>query len=516
MGVSNFTLSHEQARAIAWLMDLNVQLASKLAESQRQGGYNAPPPQQQQAGYPPPLQAGQKPGTYAPSGQYQQGSQYPPTQHGSQYPPQHQQQYQQGPGQYGQQQGYPSVQVNPQQVEVYKQLLQTTIQQKSLQNMIPLNHPILDRYTQRASSQVDQLCATREIPPEIGRDLVKLALFDIIIYIGKSGCVIVLHKLTGTDNSASMEFHKDDGRINDLKLIMNRAVTTSILFDEDGISIRFMNDWDSNPASDGVDMRRLDNVKDERMVDHITGKIKYTGLTPLGTQLRNKIVEPMVLGPARNRQLQKPVLILTITDGQPQGDGPSHPNTVLFQFAQVGNDQQATAYLAKLDSDPQVGRFVDCTSNYENEEAEIKRTSPGVDFSVELWLLKMLLGSIDSSYDSKDEFRSQPQGYGASVPGIHGAPGSYAQQQYPPQQGSYGQFSQGGHGQPAPAGPYGQQGNAQTQPGYPQPFSQTHEHTPQPGFGRPPPHHYGQQPPPQGYPHPQQSNYNPPPPPPRY
>ena len=48
------------------LMDPNAQLAAKLANSQRQAGYNAPPPQQQQqqAGYPPQLQAGQKPGAY--------------------------------------------------------------------------------------------------------------------------------------------------------------------------------------------------------------------------------------------------------------------------------------------------------------------------------------------------------------------------------------------------------------------------------------------------------------------
>ena len=188
-----------------------------------------------------------------------------------------------------------------------------------------------------------------------------------------------------SDNSGSMEHYSTDGRIDDLKIIMNRVVTTSMLFDEDGISIRFMNDWNSNPAVDGVDMRRLDNIKDERMLDHITSKIVYTGLTPLGTELKNKVIDPMVLAPARNGQLQKPVLIITITDGQPAADGPPGtdavhnavqyasselsrmpqygPGAVSFQFAQVGNDQGARAYLAKLDSDPQVGRFVDCTSS---------------------------------------------------------------------------------------------------------------------------------------------------------
>ncbi|KAL8857552.1 MAG: hypothetical protein Q9178_005880 [Gyalolechia marmorata] len=345
--------------------------------------------------------------------------------------------------------------------------------------MIPLNHPALDR----------------KIPIEIGRDLVKLALFDIILYI---------------DNSGSMEHYSTDGRIDDLKIIMNRVVTTSMLFDEDGISIRFMNDWNSNPAVDGVDMRRLDHIKDERMLDHITSKIVYTGLTPLGTELKNKVIDPMVLAPARNGQLQKPVLIITITDGQPAADGPPGtdavhnavqytsselstmpqygPGAVSFQFAQVGNDQGAREYLAKLDSDPQVGRFVDCTSNYENEEVEMTKTAPGVRFSPDLW----------------DEPGSRPSGgpaYGAAPPGSYGAPSGYSQQQYPPQQGSYNRPPPQSYGQP-PAQQYGQQGYGQA---------------PQPGYGQPPAQPYGQQAPTGAYGHSQQSNYNaPPPPPPRY
>lgn len=188
--------------------------------------------------------------------------------------------------------------------------------------------------------------------------------------------------LTGADNSGSMQFDEGLKRINELRRIMTEVVNISLLFDEDGISIRFMNDWNSNPAMDGVDMRRLDNIKDERMIHHIVDRIQYTGLTPLGTELRNRVIDPMVLGPARNRQLQKPVLVVTITDGQPAGEPlgvvqdviqytsnelskmPQYgPGAVSFQFAQVGNDQIARTWLAKIDSDPQVGHLVDCTSS---------------------------------------------------------------------------------------------------------------------------------------------------------
>ncbi|KAL8710001.1 MAG: hypothetical protein Q9220_005272 [cf. Caloplaca sp. 1 TL-2023] len=447
-------------------------LASKLAASQSQGGYGAPP-QQQQTGYPPQLQAGQKPGVYAPQGQYP-----PPPQQSGQYPPQ---QYQ-GPGQYGQQHGGPPPQANPQQIGAYKQLLQTTIQQKSLHNMIPPNDPRLDRYAQRAAGQVDQLCRKWDIPLEIGQDLVKLALFDVILYI---------------DNSGSMLMDEDGERITDLKLIINRVVNAAVLFDDDGISIRFMNDWQSGPTAGGLDMRRLDRIQNDQMVEHITSNIQYTGITPLGTELKNKVIDPLVLGPARNRQLQKPVLIITITDGKPTGEHDSVIREVIrnasnelsrmpqygagaisFQFAQVGNDQKAREFLARLDSDPQVGSLIDCTSN--------------------------------SSYDTKDESAQAPasQSYNAPMKSSYGASSNQGQYQYNQQlgqgQGPYGAPPGQHYGQAPPPQPgYGSQNYGQ------QPYGQP----PQPSYGQYPQQNFNQQPPPQPYNQGHQQNYNAPPPP---
>lgn len=504
--------------------------ASKIAASQPPGGYG-PPPGQQQTGHPPQLQAGQMSGAYpgqaqyqaypggssAPQGQYpppnqggyypsQQSGQYPSQQSGGQYPPQPPQ----GSGQYGQQYGAPPPPASNQQIAAYKQLLQNTVQQKSLQAMIPPNHPNLDKYAQRASSQIDQLCARMGVTREMGQDLVKLALFDIILYI---------------DNSGSMVFDEGGTRVRELKEIITSIVYTATLFDDDGISIRFMNDWPSNPAMDGIDMRRLDRIQNEQMVEHIISKAQFNGITPLGTELRNKVIDPLVLGPARSRELQKPVLVITITDGQPTGEPATVVNEVIryasselsrmpqygpgaisFQFAQVGNDQTAREFLAKLDSDPQVGKLIDCTSNYENESMEM-RSKANVIMTKELWRVKILLGSIDSSYDSKDESASQGSGgpgYGAPAPGSYPGSNAYAQQPYAPQQGQYGQPPQQGYGPPPSQQGYGSQSYGQQ--GYGQ--------SPQPGYGQPPPQqNWGQQPPPHGYGNNQQSNYNAPPPP---
>merc|ERR1711939_252523 len=107
----------------------------------------------------------------------------------------------------------------------YKQLLQATIQEKQLQNFYPPGHPMLDQIAARAAQQVSQLAATWRISPEIASDIVKLALYDVILYI---------------DDSGSMQFEENGERIDDLKLILSRVAYATSLFDEDGIQVRFM------------------------------------------------------------------------------------------------------------------------------------------------------------------------------------------------------------------------------------------------------------------------------------
>jgi hypothetical protein len=66
---------------------------------------------------------------------------------------------------------------------------------------------------------VDKLVAAWRIPREIAVDIVRLALYDIVIYI---------------DDSGSMAFEEQGERIKDLELIMQRVAFAATLFDEDG------------------------------------------------------------------------------------------------------------------------------------------------------------------------------------------------------------------------------------------------------------------------------------------
>jgi len=303
-----------------------------------------------------------------------------------------------------------------------------------------------------------------------------------------------------------MQFEENGERIDDLKLILSRVAYATSLFDEDGIQVRFMNSPDQG-----------NGIKTEQQVNDMVARTRFSGLTPMGRELQNKILGPLVLEQARRGNLRKPVLVITITDGQPTGENSSDVAKIIgqasselsrnprygkgalaFQFAQVGNDLKAREFLGKLDEEPTIGDIIDCTSNFEVEADEMSRANPPVNLTPELWLIKLLLGSIDSSYDTKDEKSGSrpPQGQGY-------------QGQYGQQQGGYGQGysapqqAQGGYGQPSQGQGQGQGQYGQQQSGYGQQ---------QGGYGRPPPGPPGQQ---GGYPSQQGGGggYNAPPPP---
>lgn len=206
--------------------------------------------------------------------------------------------------------------------------------------------------------QVDRLCQQWRINKEIGNDIVKLALYDVVLYI---------------DDSGSMKFEENGERIKDLQLILERVATAATLFDDDGISLRFMND--APPE------HMVEHIKTEQQIQQLIGGHKFSGLTPMGTELRKKVIDGIFLRQLRSGQMRKPVLVIAITDGQPAGEptdavfdtvkyavneaGRSQygPGAIAFQFAQVGNDERAREFLGKLDHDPMVGKLVDCTSS---------------------------------------------------------------------------------------------------------------------------------------------------------
>ena len=248
----------------------------------------------------------------------------------------------------------------PGDVAGYQRQLEQAVQEKGLQAFYGPGTPggqRIPQIAQRAAQSVDRLCQAWRIQKEIANDIVRLALYDVIIYI---------------DDSGSMSFEENGERIKDLQLILSRVVFAATLFDEDGIEIRFMNDEE-------IPLQQLSGIRADQQVEGLMRQKKYKGLTPFGTKLRERVLDQLVIPKIRGGQLQKPVLIIGITDGQPAGESANalsdainyahnesmrlSQGAIAFQFAQVGNDTKATEFLAKLDNDPKIGSMVDCTSS---------------------------------------------------------------------------------------------------------------------------------------------------------
>jgi len=250
------------------------------------------------------------------------------------------------------------------------------IREKQLEAFYPPNSPALDHIAQKASQQIGGLCAQWRISPEIGNDLCKLALYDIVIYI---------------DDSGSMQFEENGERIDDLRLILTRVASVSTMFDEDGVQLRFMNT--------NMDISQLDGIRSEAQIDALMRNVSFKGLTPMGTALRQKVIDGIVIPKLQARRYTKPILVVTITDGQPAGEPQNSIHSAIqyavdqvgrqygrgaiaFQFAQVGNDVKAREFLAKLDEDPVVGSMVDCTSSKFSAFAIRRETTTKVNSDV--------------------------------------------------------------------------------------------------------------------------------------
>ncbi|KAK4051904.1 hypothetical protein OIV83_002609 [Microbotryomycetes sp. JL201] len=286
-------------------------------------------------------------------------------------------------------------------------ILQCLIQCVQDQNIHPFYPPgTLEPLAQHiASSGAIQRIATEwNMRPEVALDLVRLALFDVVLYI---------------DDSGSMKFEEHGTRMDDLRLLVQRATAAATLFDTDGISVRFIN---SDRTADHLSTA-------PQALDFVSNGSQYSGMTAIGCNLSNKILEPMLLQPARQQMLKKPLLVICITDGEPTGEDRSTfvnvvrhardqlamtrygPDALSIELAQVGSDRMARAFLQQIDEDPSVGRMIDVTSDYEHEAEQWQKVYPQIQLNPELYVLKLLLGAVDAAMDRRDE---GPQTYSHS------------------------------------------------------------------------------------------------------
>ncbi|KAG8532879.1 uncharacterized protein KY384_002757 [Bacidia gigantensis] len=180
-------------------------------------------------------------------------------------------------------------------------------------------------------------------------NLVKFALYQPVIYCDDSGSM-----------SSKDENQKENRLVNQQRLVRRIAsICTQVVPDGFGVHLRFI-----NKESSGSDNLRLGQVED------IMSHIKAKGKTEVGTNLRKRILDPLVY----KADMERPIVISIITDGVPEGaEGSSEkmdtlkheileckehllrkglpPRAVVFQLSQIGSDQNSKSFLDGLKED---------------------------------------------------------------------------------------------------------------------------------------------------------------------
>lgn len=145
---------------------------------------------------------------------------------------------------------------------------------------------------------------------EAASQIVHLALYKLVILLGVSFEYVGVGLLTSNvleftpDDSGSMQWYGGTS-IQSLRNFLNLIVKISSIYLEEGVSIRWLNhpQW-------------YDGVRNNGAIDNIINWNPFYGWTKIGQALRYKILDPLVLQPAYSGYLQKPVVVMMITDGE--------------------------------------------------------------------------------------------------------------------------------------------------------------------------------------------------------
>jgi len=235
---------------------------------------------------------------------------------------------------------------------------------------------------------------------DMASDLSLLGLYDIVLHADDS--YSMTQKEPKEDNMTRWQL---------LQVIAKTIVFWSTLMDDDGISLRFFNS-----------QHEEDCITSFAKVEEIFSGVAPNNGTPMGTSMMNKVIKELLEPLMQCGVLEKPVLLITMTDGIPNnkqdvtnavhygksltapgGIGQKYGEySIVYSFSQIGTDASATGWLGEIDQDKAIGHLIDCTSNYEIESKECMQKY-GCAMPESAWLIKLLVGCIDPEYDQADE-----------------------------------------------------------------------------------------------------------------
>ncbi|THH06245.1 hypothetical protein EW146_g9674 [Bondarzewia mesenterica] len=269
----------------------------------------------------------------------------------------------------------------PHTVEEFKDSLNTYVADSGLEKFFGRDDPFLQTLAENAAALRDDNTTFLGKPENI-RHLTRLALYQPVIYC---------------DDSGSMDA---ENRYTHLRELVTRIarIATKIVPENLGVELRFINSRSSSNLS-AVD------------IDAAVAAVHPNGGTAIGTNLRQKILEPLVYGVLSdpNKSLRRPLLVCTITDGCPSEEQPMvfrdaivecrrqlvnhgyEPSAAMFSISQIGDDAKGTAFLDGLRGDQEVEDVLHCTTDRLDSKYQELRMN---ERRIEEWLLKLLTKPI--------------------------------------------------------------------------------------------------------------------------
>ncbi|OGM41671.1 hypothetical protein ABOM_009990 [Aspergillus bombycis] len=179
-------------------------------------------------------------------------------------------------------------------------------------------------------------------------------------------------------------------------------------------------DWVNPDALQGIgttsirfinrDVGNADKLTSDQIKQHMS-QMTLPGGTPLGTNLRSKILNPLIYNPINaNQDLRAPYLIMTIGDGVPNGEtrdtfrneivgaanflkGAKYsPEAVKFTFSQIGTDADAEAFRNELINNPLPDHTLYVSSDRFDQDYDINK---GNSERLKANLMSWLSGLVD-------------------------------------------------------------------------------------------------------------------------
>ncbi|OQU98906.1 hypothetical protein CLAIMM_04617 [Cladophialophora immunda] len=267
-----------------------------------------------------------------------------------------------------------------------QEYLSNTIENTGLTEFYGKDHPRVQTIAANAAARAADVSARYELTPKTTLGAIKLALYNFVILC---------------DDSGSM---KEENRIPALQATLKRVVEIATLFEDTGISIRFLN------------YRRDSRLDDLRQPDDIVQKVacvQWRGITQLGIKLHDKIIQPMIIDKVKRGTFETPLIVVIITDGEPYGEGRETlrdkirqckqnlsgtnfgDGSVVFIISRVGSSPQALGFIGELENSPGLEQMVYCSPDRLDEKMAILQPAAG-NTKYTKYLIELFVAALDN------------------------------------------------------------------------------------------------------------------------